>query len=78
MDIKAAISGVVAFFDGDFFHIKSVVDASIVKGQRQTDECRPEFDHCFVDQGGGGFTGDDHHGTVYFHLGGSEYLAVDY
>lgn len=78
MDIKTAIDGVAEFFDGEFFHVKSVVDASQARGQRQEDECRPAFDHCFVDQDSGGITGDDYHGTVYFHIGAAEYLAVEY
>lgn len=78
MDIKTAIDGVAEFFDGDFFIIKSVVDVSQVRGDREDDDCVPAFDHCFVDQGGGGITGDDFHGTVYFHIGAAEYLAVEY
>lgn len=36
------------------------------------------FDHCFVKQGGGGVSGDDYHGSVFFHLGNQRYLEVSY
>lgn len=81
MDLKTALNGVAEFFNGEYFNPKKVVSEAIAKrpgGQRQTDECRPTFDHCFVHQDSGGVTGDDFHGTVYFHIGGKEYLAVDF
>lgn len=78
MDLKIALQGVAEFFDGDFFLIKSIVDESRVSGDHQDDECRPQFDHCVVDQDGGGITGDDFHGYVYFHIGNREYLMVEY
>lgn len=77
--IKEAIEGVREFFDGEYHSgITGIVDASKVRGERVEDECRPEFDHCYVTQGGGGITGDDFHGTAYFHIGNGEYATVDY
>lgn len=80
MDLEQAINGVAEFFEGDHHYIESVITEDRVpkNAQRQTDECRPAFDHCYVVQGGGGFTGDDFHGTVYFSIGGDKYLAVGY
>ena len=80
MDLEKAVNGVAEFFDGDYFRIGRVVDRKKVPAgaQRLTDECRPAFNHCFVNQGGGGFTGDDFHGTVYFYIGGAKYLSVAY
>ena len=77
-DLKTALHGVQNFFDGDYFHIDKIVDASQVRGQRQEEDCSPEFDHCFVDQSGGGISGDDYHGTVFFHLGDGQYLTAEY
>ena len=76
IDIKTAVQGVAAFFDGEWYRIKDVVSDKTARGERQ-DECHP-FDHCLVDQGGGGIAGDDFHGTVYFHIGDSEYLSAEY
>ena len=79
LGIKTAVEGVEAFFDGEYWQgITGVVDSTKVHGQRQDDECQPEFDHCYVDQDGGGITGDDFHGTVYFHVGQGLYLTVPY
>ncbi len=79
ISIKEAIDGVDAFFDGEWHSgITAIVDSSKVRGQRQEDECQPNFDHCYVDQGGGGFTGDDFHGYVYFYMGNDEYIKVEY
>lgn len=77
VDLKTAIAGVAEFFDGEYYRIKSVVPRKQASGDRQDDECHP-FDHCLIDQDGGGVTGDDFHGTVYFHIGDSEYMAVEY
>lgn len=77
-DLKTALDGVKNFFDGEYFHIDEIVDASQVCGQKQEEECQPEFDHCFVNQSGGGITGDDYHGTVFFHVGAGQYLTVRY
>lgn len=78
MDLKVALEGVKEFFEDEWYDIDSVVPATAVTGQRQEEECRPHFDHCFVDQGGGGFSGDDFHGTVFFYIGDNEYLSVQY
>jgi len=77
--IKEAVAGIAEFFEGEYHSgITGIVDASKVRGERVDDECRPEFDHYYVTQGGGGFDGDDFHGTVYFHIGNGEYATVDY
>ena len=77
--IKEAVAGIAEFFEGEYHSgITGIVDASKVRGERVEDECRPEFDHYYVTQGGGGFDGDDFHGTVYFHIGNGEYATVDY
>jgi hypothetical protein len=75
--IKEVLAGVAAFFDGEWFHVEGVLPRKKVSGDRQDDECAP-FDRCMIDQCGGDITGDDFHGTMYFHIGGSEYLAVAY
>lgn len=77
-DLQTALTGVAGFFDGEFHRIKGIVSSEQARGQRQEDECQPEFDHCFVDQDSGGYTGDDFHGTVYFHIGDGQYLAVEF
>lgn len=77
MDLKQALQGVAAFFDRDWYRIKGIVPQRNARGERQRDECQP-FNHCLIDQDGGGITGDDFHGTVYFYIGDSEYLAVEY
>ena len=77
--IKEAIAGIHEFFDSECHSgITGIVDTSKVCGDRIEDECRPTFDHCYVNQGGGGITGYDFHGTVYFHIGNGEYATVDY
>jgi len=77
--IKEAIAGIHEFFDSECHSgITGIVDTSKVCGDRVEDECRPTFDHCYVNQGGGGITGYDFHGTVYFHIGNGEYATVDY
>lgn len=73
-----ALDGISAFFDNEFHIVHGLVDATKARGQRQFSECQPFFDHCFVNQGGGGFTDDDFHGTVYFHISDDQYLAVEY
>lgn len=77
-----ALDGISAFFDNEFHLIRGIVDSERAQGQRgwqrQEEECRPEFDHCFVHQDSGGHTGDDFHGTVYFFIGDDKYLAVEY
>lgn len=77
-DLKTALDGVQNFFDGEYFHIGKIMDFCQVRGQRQDEDCPPEFDHCFVDQGDGGITGDDFHGTAFFHLGAGQYLTAEY
>lgn len=76
MDLKLALVGVEAFFEGEAFQIGNIVGLDTPPGQRQEDEC-PPFDHCYVDQRKG-FLGDDHYGTVYFCIGDGDYLAVNY
>lgn len=73
-----ALDGISAFFDNEFHIVRGLVDATKARGQRQVSECQPFFDHCLVNQGGGGFTDDDFHGTVYFHISDDQYLAVEY
>jgi hypothetical protein len=77
-----ALEGISAFFDNEFHLIRGIVDSERARGQRsgqrQEEECRPVFDHCFVHQDSGGHSGDDFHGTVYFFIGDDQYLAVEY
>jgi hypothetical protein len=76
---ETVFNGMIDFFEGEHFIPGKVVDESSVKGQPQHDcnEYEP-FDKVFVEQGGGGITGDDFHGTVYFHIGGGRYATAEY
>ena len=80
LDIFASIKAVKNFFEGEHFSITDAIDTKarnvLVSGQRQ-DDC-DYFDHCYVDQGGGGMSGDDFHGIVYFHIGDGAYICADY
>ena len=78
MDIRIALKGVSAFFDGERFQIMEVMSKEEVEGQRQEDERCPMFDHLYVNQDDGGITGDDFHGYVFFYIGNDEYLYVEY
>lgn len=81
VSISTAIDGVKTFFEGDYFSITDTAALSEIDTDRMQkqdgDDCKP-FDHCFVDQNGGGITGDDFHGVVYFHIDEKKYLVVDY
>ena len=79
MDILDAVNGVKNFFDGEYYSLTNTAALTEIETedmQRQT-ECDP-FDHCYVDQGDGGMSGDDFHGIVYFHVGDEKYLVADY
>lgn len=80
MKIQTAIKAVEDFFEGEFFSIGRVkqYDSEQRKklGQRQ-DDCN-SFHHCYVDQDGGGMSGDDYHGVVYFNIEKNDYLVVSY
>jgi len=81
MDIQEAITGIKSFFDGEYFAIIDTAYISEIaeeKMQRQEGEDCPPFDHCYVNQGGGGMSGDDFHGTVYFHIKDQQYIVADY
>lgn len=80
MKVQTAIAAVTEFFEGEYHHIGAVkkFDSEARKnlGQRQ-DDCK-RFHHCYVSQGGGGMSGDDFHGTVYFNIEKNDYLVVTY
>lgn len=71
---------ITEFFEGEYFVIGKVVDGSKVRGEQQvfSEKEFPEFDKIFVDQGGGGITGDDFHGTAFFHLGNDRWATAEY
>lgn len=76
MDFETAVNAIKNFFEGDYFCIGNVVESALVKGEEQGPfEC---FDQVTVDQGGGGITGDDFHGTAYFHIGNGRWASVEY
>jgi len=81
MNISEAVKGVKDFFEGEYFSITDIAHVSEIEVGRmqmqQGDDCKP-FDHCFVDQDGGGITGDDFHGTVYFYVKDESYLVADF
>lgn len=70
------------FFEGEYWQIEGANNLTITPaGDRETVDDRPEiapFDHVFIDQGGGGETGDDFHGRVYWPIGGGSYLVTSY
>lgn len=80
MKVQTAIAAVEEFFEGEYHHVMAVkqFDSEARKklGQRQ-DDCK-SFHHCYVDQDGGGMTGDDFHGKVYFNIEKNDYLVVEY
>lgn len=76
MDYESVISLMHKFFYGEYFCPGKVVIASDIKGEKQ--DPFGEFDPVYVDQGGGGITGDDFHGTVYFHIGGGKFATAEY
>lgn len=71
---------ITEFFEGEYFVIGKVVDGSKVRGDQQVDSAEeyPPFDKIFVEQGGGGITGDDFHGTAFFHLGNDRWATAEY
>lgn len=81
MDAIEAIKGIKNYFKDEYFSLNDIAYASEInvnKAQKQEGgECKP-FDHCYIDQGGGGLTGDDFHGMAYFHCGNNQYLVVEY
>lgn len=79
MDYEIVVNAIAEFFDGEYFHIGKIVDESQVAGEPQHDcEDFEHFDKVYVSQGGGGFTGDDFHGTAYFHIGNGRYATAEY
>lgn len=79
MDYETVVNAIVDFFEGEFFYIGKTVDESQVRGEPQHDCTDFEhFDKVFVNQGGGGLSGDDFHGTAYFHIGNGRYATANY
>ena len=84
MDYETVVNGIEAFFEGEYRCIGATVDEDQVRGEPQHDpdsigskEFAP-FDKVFVEQGGGGMTGDDFHGTAFFHIGAGRYATATY
>lgn len=76
MNFEKVVEGIEEYFEGEYFCIGRVVDKEKVKGDEQ--DPSKAFSKIFVDQGGGGMTGDDFHGTAYFHLGKGRYATASY
>jgi hypothetical protein len=76
MDYETVVSAIAEFFEGEYFCIGKVVGIEKVKGEEQ--DAFGVFDRVYVDQGGGGITGDDFHGTAYFHIGNAKYATAEY
>lgn len=76
MDYETVVNEIAAFFAGEYFCIGKIVGVDRVKGQEQ--DPFGIFDLVYVDHGGGGYTGDDFHGTAYFHIGNAKYASVEY
>lgn len=76
MDYEAVLSAMSEFFEGQFFEVGKAVSKAEVKGSEE--DPFKIFDKVYVDQGGGGFTGDDFHGTVYFHIGNDRFATAHY
>lgn len=81
MDLIDGVTHAAQWLEQDcsYWAIKCITMIPAIKaleyGQRQ--ECE-FFGHCYVDQSGGGMTGDDFHGMVYFHIEGDHYLVAEY
>ena len=74
---------IVSNEDNGFWGIKAIVPKRLVKGDRleTVTDADVVFDHHYVDQDpGGGMTGDEFSGRMYFPLDDSEefYLETEY
>ena len=84
MDYEKVVDGIEEFFEGEYHWIGKTVDESQVRGEPQHDpdsggsKAFAPFDKVFVEQDGGGMTGDDFHGTAFFHIGGGRYATATY
>ena len=76
MEYKKVIDGIAEFFEGEYFCAGKVVQRKDVEGDEQ-DPFTP-FTKVFISQGGGGISGDDYHGTAYFHIGNNWYATAAY
>lgn len=79
MDLQKAIWGVKSYFGKEYFsiHDTAYISEEAEKNLQRHSAC-PPFEHCLIDQGGGGITGDDFHGTAFFHIAERQYLVVEY
>lgn len=76
MDFETVVIAIANFFEGEYFCIGKVVTIDQVKGEEQGPF--EALDKVVVDQNGGGITGDDFHGTAYFHLGNDRWASAEY
>lgn len=76
MDYETVVNEIQKYFDCEYHCIGNVVGIEKVKGEEQ--DAFGVFDRVYIDQGGGGITGDDFHGTAYFHIGNAKYATVEY
>lgn len=81
MDAKQAIEGIKHFFAGEHFYITGLTAIGSIETERMQKEfleAPSPFDHCYIHQYGGGLTGDDYSGHVYFPISNDLYVVADY
>jgi hypothetical protein len=76
MDYETVLNAMSEFFEGQFFEVGKVVSKEKIKGTEE--DPFKIFNKVYVEQDGGGFSGDDFHGTVYFHIGNDRFATASY
>jgi hypothetical protein len=76
MEYEKVINTMAEFFEGEYFNAGQVVSKDKVRGEKQ-DPFGP-FKQVYVNQGGGGMSGDDFHGVAYFGIGKGRFASAEY